>query len=303
MGVLLAMVAAAGFGASGIFARLGFTSAKSLNPAGGTFVSIIASLLFVAPITLFFEREALASVSPSAVLWFALIGAITFPFARYSYFKGVDLIGASRASALAAAAPLFAMLAAVAFLHERVTPFILTGILLIMGGLYSLSRSSDKAGDPRAAGGATAKRAHVWGYVFSLFSALGWGGGAAMTKWGVTNLAPPLVGVLVATIVGVVALSWPGVSNLRSSPASKRSGMGFFLLAGLMSTIGATANYAALGMAPVVIVSPLANTSPLFTLLFLFTFLRGWERITWRTILGMAVVIGGSAFIALGRSG
>lgn len=300
LGVLLAIAAAACWGASSIFARLGFSSSRSLNSVGGTFASMLASLGFVLPVALIFEREALLSVSAEAVLWFALIGMITFPFARYSHFKGVELIGASRASALSAASPLFAMVAAVAFLHEALTPFILTGILLIMAGLYSLSGHGDSSHRSEIAT-RELKRANLWGYIFSIFSALGWGGTAALTRWGVSNLAPPLIGVFIANTVGTLALSIPGIRNLHSTRDPSRHSIVFFLLAGLMSVLGAMANYAGLGVAPVVVVNPLANTTPLFTLLFVLIFLRKWEQITWRTILGIVVIIAGSTFITLGR--
>lgn len=225
---------------------------------------------------------------------------ITFPFARYSHFKGVELIGASRASALSAASPLFAMVAAVVFLHEALTPFILSGFLLIMVGLYSLSAHGG-GGHRSKPATRESRRANLWGYIFSVFSALGWGSTAALTRWGVSNLAPPLIGVLVANAVGTLALGLPGVRNLRSTQNPSRHSISFFLLAGLMSVLGAMANYAGLAVAPVVVVNPLANTTPLFTLLFVLIFLRKWEQITWRTVLGIVVIIAGSTFITLGR--
>lgn len=303
MGILLAILAAAGWGATNIFARLGFSSAKSLSPVGGVFASMLSSLAAIALVNLVFQREALAAVSTAAILWFALIGLTTFVFARYCNFKGVELIGASRASALSAAAPLFAMLVAVVFLHERLTPVIFTGIMLIMGGLFTLSGHQENVRDSGAAARITLKRANLWGYIFSMLSALGWGGTAALTRWGVTHLAPPLVGVLLSMTVGTLVLSLPGIRNLKSSRMPQGSGLGFFLLAGLMSAIGTAASYGALKFLPVVVANPLANTTPLFTILYTLAFLRGWERITRRTCLGAVLVIAGSTFITLGRTG
>lgn len=51
LGVLLAIAAAACWGASSIFARLGFSSSRSLNSVAGTFASMLASLGFVLPVT------------------------------------------------------------------------------------------------------------------------------------------------------------------------------------------------------------------------------------------------------------
>jgi len=303
LGIFLAIVAAVGWGISSNFARLGFSSIKSLSPAGGVFVSVVASLVVVLVVNLFFQWEELTSISTRAILWFSLVGLTSFAFARYCHFKSVDLIGANRASALSAAAPLFATLVAVVFLHEELTLPILSGILLIIGGLYSLSGHQAKTHNPGAGSKTAQKRANVWGYLFALLSALGWGGTSALIRWGVSNLAPPLVGALVAVTTATIVLSWPGVRNLRSSRVSKSTGLVFFLLAGLMSAMGTTANYGALKLLPVVVASPLANTSPLFTLLFAFAFMKGSERIDSKIILGAVLIIGGSVLITLGRVG
>lgn len=302
MGIFLAIVAAVGWGISSSFARLGFSSVKSLSPAGGVFVSVIASLVIILGVNLAFQWQELTSISAKAILWFAMVGLSSFAFARYCHFKGVELIGASKASALSAAAPLFAMVTAIIFLHEGVTWPILTGLFLIIGGLYSLSGHQGKAHNSDAVIRTTLKRANLWGYVFSLLSALGWGGMSALIRWGVSNLAPPLVGSLIAVTTATIVLSLPGSRNLRSNHISKGTGLVFFLLAGLMSAIGTTANYGALKLLPVVVASPLANTSPLFTILFAFAFMRGSEKIDWKIILGSVLIIGGGALITVGRT-
>ena len=301
MGILLAIVAAVGWGISSNFARLGFSSIKSPSPAGGVFVSVVSSLVVVLVVNLIFQWEDLAFISAEAILWFSVIGLTSFAFARYCHFKSVELIGANRASALSAAAPLFATAVAVVFLHEELTLPVFSGILLIIGGLYSLSGHQGKSPNTISRNQPAFKRVNVLGYIFALLSALGWGGTSALIRWGVSNLAPPLVGALVAVTVGTIVLSWPGVRNLRSSQVSKGTGLIFFLLAGLMSALGTTANYGALKLLPVVVASPLANTSPLFTLIFAFAFMRGSEKIDWKIILGSVVIIGGSALITLGR--
>ena len=80
----------------------------------------------------------------------------------------------------------------------------------------------------------------------------------------------------------------------------KRS-VGFLLLAGVAAGIAIMANYSALSIAPVVIVTPVANTSPLFVLLWAHLFLGKLERITLRIVFGTILVVVGVILIAICR--
>lgn len=72
-------------------------------------------------------------------------------------------------------------------------------------------------------------------------------------------------------------------------------------LAGCASTWGVGFLFLALSKAPVVVVAPLDATSPLVSLVLTHLFLQRLERVTWRTVAGAALVVGGVVLIALGR--
>lgn len=133
MGVLLALLASVGWGASAVLARPGLQQVK---PAQGTLISMVASFALVAGVTLLLQREALARVSAWTVVWFALIGLLNFPMGRFFNYLGLSYIGVSRSTPVLASSPLFAMALAVVFTGETVTVPILIGTLALLVGLY-----------------------------------------------------------------------------------------------------------------------------------------------------------------------
>jgi len=72
-----------------------------------------------------------------------------------------------------------------------------------------------------------------------------------------------------------------------------------FSLSGISSTVGQLCLFYALDFGQVVIVSPLASTSPLFVILLAAVFLRNIERITWKIVLGAILIIVASTVLTV----
>ena len=73
----------------------------------------------------------------------------------------------------------------------------------------------------------------------------------------------------------------------------------FICLSGLFATVGITLLYSALGVAPVVVVSPVASLTPLFALLFSRLFLERLEKVTRQIVLGTVLVLTGIIIISI----
>ncbi len=73
----------------------------------------------------------------------------------------------------------------------------------------------------------------------------------------------------------------------------------FLALAGVTSTLGAMALYYGLRIAPAVVVTPLGSTSPLFTLLGTYLFMRRLEKVTYYVVLGCMMVVGGGTLVSI----
>lgn len=137
IGVLWALMAAAGFGFSNIFVRLGL---QFVSPSRGTFISLLSSLLLSTTVTVLWQLDALLSIPLVALGWFAIAGILNFPVGRFFKFLGIRYLGTTRATAVASASPLFSIILAVLLIGERINPPILAGALFIVVGLYLLAK-------------------------------------------------------------------------------------------------------------------------------------------------------------------
>ncbi len=290
-GILLACLAPIGFGASVIFARLGV---QSIKPSTATLIALISSLSVLLGAALIFQFEELVSIPVAAIGWFSLIGILQFPIGRNLFFHGVRYIGAARATPVNFSYPLFTLPLAILFLHEEFSVVLLIGIALIVGGLILLVTEQKPEKKIMATTNIVA------GYGLTLISAVSYGISMAIIRWGMSHLAPPLVGASVALIAGVMALSLVSGRHLRASISSNRRAAGMMVLSGLGSAWGLIFLYNAFARAPAVVVTPLSATSPAITLLLTHIFLKRLERVTIFVVLGSFFVVTGSVLVALG---
>ena len=146
------------------------------------------------------------------------------------------------------------------------------------------------------------KRDAFIGTAFGIGAAMAYGMSSVLVRQGLADLAPPLVGAAVAVLSGALVLLIIRARDLRVSLAQNKKAVGFLLLAGLAGSLGVVSSFFALSLAPVVTVSPLQSTSPLFAILGSYLFLRRLERITPRLLLGSVLVVFGVILITIGRA-
>ena len=138
LGSVLAITAAFCWGTGAVFARLGL---QRIKPSAGTFISMVSSIILVGSLALIINFDAVASLSLTALLWFALIGVINYVIGRQFNYLGIGRIGVTKATPIFASAPLFAIILAVIFIGEKVNAPIVIGTLSIVGGLSLLVTS------------------------------------------------------------------------------------------------------------------------------------------------------------------
>jgi len=142
----------------------------------------------------------------------------------------------------------------------------------------------------------------VIGRTFAILSAMGYAVGAVLARQGVIDLTSPLAGSAVSLLAGTLVMGMIMGRRLESNLRKKKRSVIFFFLAGLASGSGALSSFFALSLAPVVVISPIQNTYPLFALLFARIFLSRLEKISFRLALGAVFVVGGVALITLGKA-
>ena len=149
---------------------------------------------------------------------------------------------------------------------------------------------------------ATIRNRVFLGYLSSLGAAICYGSVAVVGRKIVTDFAPPMVATSFSMMFGtaVVATMFHGrlVADLATAP---RRAWLFAGLAGCTSAWGVSFWYLALNEAPVVLVAPLTGISPLVAIVLTYLFLQRLERVTWRTLSGALLVVGGVVLVTVGN--
>ena len=125
-------MAALGFGLSAVFIK---AAMSSVSVKTATVVSLISSTVVTMIFALIFHSKEILALSPMAFIWFILAGLITFLGGRLLNFQAINLVGASKASAVVSATPLFAAILAVTFLNETVNLMLGIGTMMIVTGI------------------------------------------------------------------------------------------------------------------------------------------------------------------------
>lgn len=224
-----------------------------------------------------------------------LVAAITvgflMPVLRWLTYTGIAKIGAARGTALRSTHPLFSALLAVTLLGETAAAPLMTGIVLVVLGIVLISWREEQR----------VSTARWWHGAYSL--------SAAFTAAVVHNIARASLHsarypVLFAAIVGAVSLfifaGYLTVAGAPHRPVWDRRAMRPFLAAAVLETLGFLLFNTALSVGPVVIVTPMVATQPMWVLVFTVVFLRSIEMVTLRTVSGSLAVVAGTLAITLG---
>jgi drug/metabolite transporter, DME family len=283
---VVALAAAVSYAASGIAAKRGL---RYSTPITVTLVSVTIHAVSVSAAVLL--TGGIPAVSWWVLFLFALTGTLQ-PIIRLFTYAGIHYIGASRGTTLRGAHPLFGTGLAIIFLGEQASLPVIAGTVLIVGGITLISWQTE-------AQRATFRWLHI-GYPLGAAFLAGISHPLRRYALGLAN--EPLY---LAAVIGVVALPWLGSYAVwprkGEQPVWNRQSMVPFLFAGVFETLGIVLVIAALSFGPVVIVSPIVATSPLWILLGTWLFLRGIERLTLRTIIGALCVVAGTVAISLVR--
>ncbi len=131
-GIVLSLLAAMGFGATAVFAKVGL---QGMPTRYGTLISLAVSATAAMAIAAALHPGEIVKLGAVSLGWLFLVGLFNFPVGRMFNYMSVRLAGVSKASTVVATSPLFATGLAVVILGESVNAFTLAGTALIIGGL------------------------------------------------------------------------------------------------------------------------------------------------------------------------
>lgn len=204
-------------------------------------------------------------------------------------------MGPTVAGAIGSTAPLFAVLGAMLFLGESLGLTQIAATLAIVAGSIVLvwhSGAHASAGAPTdVPNGAVLTSWVAW--LAAALRALA----QVIAKFGLLWWPNPFAAVLLGYTVSA-AVIWiiAAFSRRAASRAYTRRGILWFALTGLFNSAAVLALYTALEHGTVNVVSPIASSYPLFTLLLNAVILRE-ERLSARLLGGVALMVGGVAIL------
>ena len=289
MAALLAISSSFFYALTMIIARFGLNETDSFS---GGLISMFFSL--IGALIVFAVVMPIHAIESRAILFFVAAGISGPCIARLLLYVGINRLGSAITSSVYSVKPLFAALAAVMLLGEKITLSVSIGTLFIIAGLVIISSAK---GDGRTTGS--------WSktdLIFPILAGAGYGLAHVLRKLGLLINPEPVLGLLIQNIA---ALSFPLlIASVQKSKKKIRAwstlrGWVIFGLAGISASIGQICVLVALNMGNVVIVAPLATISPLFVLLMAALFLRDIERITWKIGLGTCCILVAAVLLSL----
>jgi len=276
----LALIAAVLSAGATIFVRQGL---RGSDPYVGVWINIVVGTIgfwVAAVLTGQLTRFTIVGIG-----LFMLAGLVGTVGGRLLRFVSIEKVGASIATALINLNPLVASLLAVLLLGERVTPTLLLGTFVITTGTVLLSASRSSMGF------------RSWHLVFPLLSAFCFGVVAILRKLGLGHMGA-VMGATVNTTTALLAFAAYAVgSGNRGTLTCRGRSLACFVAAGVGENAAVFLNIVALGVGAVSVVAPLYATTPLFVLLLSPVFLRSFERLSGRVVVGTILIVAGVVII------
>ena len=279
MGATLAGVSAFCFGTALVTAKFGL---RALSARSGAAISIPTAtllLVLVAPFAL-----DLSGFTAGAALIFALVGVFFPAMVTLLTFASNERLGPSVTGTISCTAPLFALLAALLILGERIPARALLATLGVVAGVALLSWSPGTASRSLVARG-------LW---LPLAGAVLRGLAQVVAKAGLalwpSPFAASLIGYGVSTVT--VTLAHRG----RGERPRARGAVAWFMATGVLNGAAVLLMYAALATAPVSLVAPLVAGYPLVTVLLGAAVLRE-ERLSARVLAGAVLIVAAIGFL------
>jgi drug/metabolite transporter (DMT)-like permease len=285
MAAALALLAAVLFAAALVTTQFGLRHMEGL---AGAKVSISsAAILFWLMLLVSPQHSLLGWNTPGAGVFIAL--GVFFPVSvTLLAYEANRRLGPTTAGAIGSTAPLFAVLGAVLFLGETLGLRQAAATLAVVAGSAVLVWR-------RQAATATPGQGSWVAWLAAALRALA----QVIAKAGLLLWPNPFAAALLGYSTSAVVIWLISARSTRpESRAYTRRGVTWFALTGLFNCCAILALYTALDGGAVNIVSPIAFSYPLFTLLLNAVILRE-EHLSLRLVAGVALTVGGVGALLL----
>lgn len=220
--------------------------------------------------------------------YFILAGIFAPLLGRLFQFLGMAKLGSNITTPLTLTHPVVSLILAMAFLGETLSMLGLFGAFLVISGSLLVG---SQGGEQETASLSQVSKTYL---ILPMIASFSYGISMVFRKIGIDIGTDAVTAAAVTTtsswfFASLYSLFSGGLKRIRCS----RREFGFFVVAGIFSSFGPVLIFFALQYSDLVVVAPLASTTPLFVLIMSYIFIRADEIFTPKVLLGtLATVLG-----------
>jgi drug/metabolite transporter (DMT)-like permease len=299
LGAFLAVLSAASFAATNTASRRAVLTG---TPAQGMVLSNpIGVLCFLIVAVLTAEITRIGEFPSVTAAWMAGVGILHFVLGRYANLRANQRVGANLTAPVTQLNVIVTLTLAVLVLGEPCTVLQIAGGAIMLSGAFITQRQT-LASLPAAAANFTPR--HAEGLLFALLAALAYGTSPIMTRTALQFSGPSsaMLGGLIAysAATAAVAVMILLSTSLRLNVKSvKPDNVRWFLCSGVAVAVAQGFLYAALSVAPIMVVIPLLQLSLVFQLLLSMWLNPEHEVFGPKVITGAAISMVGVCAVAI----
>jgi drug/metabolite transporter (DMT)-like permease len=289
-------------------ARRGVVSGSASQ---GMVVTVPLGIVCFLPIVIALgDAGRLLNFPPVAAAWMAGVGLLHFIFGRYSNYRANQAAGVNLTAPVVQLQVVVTLVLAVIILKEPCTLLQAAGGVLILAGSIVTQRQSFSprpAGTgPAAAAGATFKPRQLMGYTFAILAALAYGSSPILARFALADTSPAtglmggLIAYIAATLFVAVILLWRPLR--RDVMALTRENLRWFAYSGVFVAAAQGFFFAAIAVAPVMLVIPILQMSLVFRIVFSTWLTPDHEVFGPVVMTGVAITIVGALSVSIDTS-
>jgi drug/metabolite transporter (DMT)-like permease len=305
LGALFAILSAASFALNNATVRRGVVSG---TPIQAMAVSVPLGVVCFLPLAfLSGQLMRLPQFPRAAVAWMAGLGVLHFVIGRYCNFRANSVAGVNLTAPVVQLQVVVTMVLAVIVLHEPCTALQMIGGALILAGSLITQRAPVRtAAVERPATIPLFVPRILAGYLFASLAAMAYGTTPIMARFALEHTGPS-TGILGGLIAYVAATAVAALALLSPQVRGNIAGLGrgnarWFALSGVFVAAAQGFFFAAVAVAPVMLVMPLLQLSLAFRMLF-STWLNPHHEVIGPMVLaGVVVSVAGALLVSIDTS-
>jgi len=294
MDIVFALITSIFYGLDIYFVRKGLL--ETPFPVVAAFITLTINLSIF--IVLFFIFVPIDLLKLEFIYVFIAAGILAPGCARAFSYKGLETLGMSISTPIVNAESLFSVFMALMFLKEPMNLVIGAGILSVIIGIVLLSYETGQKNRKDIT-----KKIHYRYLFYPITASIFYGVSVFLRKLGLNIVSSPILG---ATIT--LGTSWCMITIFLFTSGSakrlfqvKKQSFIYFVMGGIATCIGWLALFHALNIGKVIIVSTIATSYSLVTLLLSYLFLRKVERLSLKIVFATILIVGGVILLSVIR--